>query len=55
VVFLWAKLGGDMIEIYVGGNTCYECDMSLQSMYLLMTEEYIPPDAFIEITEAERR
>lgn len=38
-----------MIEVYVGGNICYESDMALELLFSIMTDDFIGPDDFIEI------
>jgi hypothetical protein len=38
-----------MIEIYVGGNICYVCKMDLNAMYIIMTDDFIKPDTYIEV------
>lgn len=38
-----------MIEVYVGGNICYESDMGLELLFSIMTDNFIRPDDFIEL------
>jgi len=38
-----------MIEIYAGGNTCYESTLDINTLYVIMTDDYIKPDTFLEI------
>jgi hypothetical protein len=39
-----------MIEIYVGGNICYESSMDLNMLYTIMSDSFVSSDTFIEFT-----
>jgi hypothetical protein len=39
-----------MIEIYVGsGQVCYQSDMNIEALRLIMEDKFIKPDDFINI------
>lgn len=38
-----------MIEVYVGSNICYECDISLKVFNDIMTDSFIKSDTFIDV------